>query len=257
MKKIGMLFLLLGCFCTLLYADDDPALALDRWDLVFSDDFNGQRLDYHKWTPRDPWEVVRNDELQAYVVKSFFPENGILKISCDDRASFYDGAKRDYSSGMMTTLKSFSQLYGRFEIRCRVPKQRGFWPAFWLLPEDLSWPPEIDILEILTEKPRKIYLTHHWAKPGHPKEYGGSITKELIGPDFSEDFHTFTLVWEKGSLKWYIDGVLKHEATREVPDKAMFLLVNLAVGGWAVRPDQATGFPVDFEVDYVRAWKRK
>lgn len=257
MKKIGILALLAFCAAISLYAADDPELTSEKWELTFSDDFDGDRLDYDKWIPKDPWEVERNDELQGYVVKSFFPENGILKIRCDDRACFYDGKKRDYSSGMMTTLKSFTQTYGRFEIRCKVPKGKGFWPAFWLLPEDLTWPPEIDILEILSEKPDKIYLTHHWANPKNPKEYGDSITKELIDVDFSEEFHTFTVIWAKDSLKWFIDGKLKHQATKEVPDKAMFMLVNLAVGGWAVKPDKNTKFPSDFEVDYIKAWKKR
>ena len=257
MKFLRCFLLLYCCSFISLHAGDDPDLAAEKWELVFSDDFDGDRLDYDKWTPRDPWEVVRNDELQGYVVKSFFPENGILKIRCDRRACFYDGAKKEYSSGMMTTLKSFVQKYGRFEIRCKMPKGKGMWPTFWLLPDDMSWPPEIDVFEILTENPKKVILTHHWADAKDPKKYGDSISKELIEVDFSEDFHTFTVIWEKDLLKWYIDGKLKHSATKRVPVKPMFMLVNLAVGGWAVAPDKSTKFPADFEVDYVRAWKRK
>jgi beta-glucanase (GH16 family) len=231
----------------------DPAV----WELTFSDEFDGERLDYSKWTPKDPWGVVRNDELQAYILKAFEVKEGILTIRCEDEPAFYDGAKRDYRSGMMTTTGKFAQCYGRFEIRCRVPKGRGLWPAFWMLPEPPAWPPEIDILEILCQEPDKIYLSNHWPDPKNPGGDSLSQTGEFKGVDFSDGFHTVAVEWDPGEIRWFIDGIQRHRSDQSVPDEPMFLLVNLAVGGWAEHPTPETVFPAEFEVDYVRAWKRK
>ncbi len=231
----------------------DPAI----WELTFEDEFDGEKLDYAKWTPKDPWGVVRNDELQAYILKAFVLENGILKIRCEDEPAFYDGAKRDYRSGMMTTSGKFSQAFGRFEMRCKVPGGKGLWPAFWLLPEPPAWPPEIDILEILGQETDRIYLSHHWPDPENSEGPPKAQTGEFRGTYFSDGFHTVAIEWEKGAIRWYVDGVERHQAVEQVPEGPMFLLVNLAVGGWAEAPDAGTKFPAEFEVDYVRVWKKK
>jgi beta-glucanase (GH16 family) len=231
----------------------DPA----AWELAFSDEFDGDALDYSKWTPKDPWGVVRNDELQAYIVKAFAVKDGVLSIRCEDEPAFYDGAKRDFRSGMMTTTGKFSQRYGRFEIRCRVPKGRGLWPAFWLLPEPPAWPPEIDVLEILGQETDKIYFSNHWPDPAGRDGNSLSQTGEFKGVDFSDRFHTVAMEWRPGEIRWYVDGVERHRSDQSVPDQPMFLLVNLAVGGWAGHPVAETKFPAEFLVDYVRVWRRR
>lgn len=244
-------------------APESPASAppssaeLPGWTLTFFDEFHGDRLDYSKWTPKDPWGVVRNDELQAYIVKAFHLSDGILKIRCEDIPAFYDGAKRDYRSGMMTTSGKFSQTYGRFEMRCKVPKGKGLWPAFWMLPDPPAWPPEIDILEILSHETDKIYMSNHWPNPSDPDGNSLSQTGEFQGIDFADGFHTVAVEWEPGEIRWFVDGVQRHRSDQSVPDRPMFLLVNLALGGgWAGPPDDTTRFPADFEIDYVRAWKK-
>ncbi len=230
----------------------------EGWALTFFDEFDGGKLDYDKWMPKDPWGVERNGELQGYWLKAFHLSDGILKIRCEDTPTFYDGQKREYRSGMMTTHGKFSQKYGRFEIRCKVPAGQGLWPAFWMLADKpLSWPPEIDILEILGEDPDRIYLSHHWVNPEDPKGDSESITAEIDGPDFSKEFHTFALEWQKDEMRWYIDGIEKHSTTDEIPHRPMFLLANLAVGGWAKEPDGNTPFPSDFEIDHIRVWTKK
>ncbi|MDF1825440.1 MAG: glycoside hydrolase family 16 protein [Verrucomicrobiales bacterium] len=227
------------------------------WVLTFEDEFDGPKLDYDKWTPEDPWGVERNDELQGYVIQAFEQNEGILQIRCEKKPTFYDGRKRDYRSGMMTTYRKFSQTFGKFEMRCRVPRGQGLWPAIWLLPDPLAWPPEIDILEILGHETDRVYLSNHWIDPDNPDGDSGSQTGEYKGPDFSEDFHTFGVEWESGEIRWYVDGVLRHKALKNVPEEPMYILVNLAVGGWAEAPDASTVFPAVLEIDYVRVWERE
>ena len=231
--------------------------ALEGWRLTFSDEFDGESLDLRKWNPRDPWEVVRNQELQAYVSNAFSVRDGILRILAEKRKAFYDGATREYSSGMMTTYGKFSQQYGRFEIRCKVPKGKGLWPAFWLLPMPLGWPPEIDVMEIIGQETDRVHLTHHWLtneKTGKTDSDTGSHR----GPDFSAEFHNFAAEWDETAIRWFVDGVERHRSVRSIPRLPMYLLVNLAVGGgWPGDPDENTRFPAALEVDWVRVWEKE
>lgn len=235
---------------------ENPEDQREGWKLTFVDHFDGAKLDYDKWIPKDPWEVERNQELQGYWIKAFHLEEGILKIRCEKETSFYDGKRRDYRSGMMATNRTFNQQYGRFEIRCKIPKGQGFWPAFWLLPESMEWPPEIDVLEIISEEPTVLHMTNHWPHPTKP-DTSDYVTEKIDGPDFSEDFHTFAVEWEQGEIRWYLNDELKHTSNTGVPDEPMFMLVNLAVGGWAKEPNEETVFPAEFEVDWVKVWERE
>jgi len=242
---------------SLLHAEP-PKLA--GYKLVFDDEFDGDKVDTAKWNLRDPWELERNQELQAYVPDAFEVKGGILHIRAEQRPRKYAGKDRPYTSGMMTTLEKFAQKFGRFEVRCRVPKGKGLWPAAWLLPQPLAWPPEIDILEILCHEPGKIYMTHHWMDAddkGKPKR--GSDGGEWKGPDFSEDFHVFAVDWTPESIAWSVDGVERFRSIKHIPQKLpMYVLLNLAVGGdWPGKPDERTVFPATFDVDYVRVWAKE
>jgi beta-glucanase (GH16 family) len=224
------------------------------WKLTFQDEFDGSSLDMKKWNPNDPWGAERNRELQAYVKDAFAVKDGLLRIQAEKRDALYAGKQRAYTSGMMTTYGKFSQQYGRFEIRCRVPKGKGMWPAFWLLPEPLGWPPEIDVLEILGHQPEKLYMTHHFNDDQKVhRSHGGS----WIGPDFSAEFHEYAVEWSAQSMVWFVDGVERFRSEKDIPQSRMYLLVNLAVGGdWPGAPDATTAFPGALEVDYVRVYEK-
>jgi beta-glucanase (GH16 family) len=225
------------------------------WKLTFHDEFDGRALDLDKWNPNDPWGRERNLELQAYVKDAFVVTNGLLRIQAEKREAFYARKQRAYTSGMMTTYGKFSQQYGRFEIRCRVPKGKGMWPAFWLLPDPLGWPPEIDVLEVLGHEPNKIYLTHHFQGADRKRASSGGNWK---GPDFSADFHEFAVEWSAERIVWFVDGQERFRSTKTIPSTKMYVLVNLAVGGdWPGSPDEKTQFPSAFEVDYVRVYQRE
>ena len=224
------------------------------WRLTFCDEFEGSALDTQKWNPNDPWGRERNHELQAYVKDAFEVRDGILRINADKHQAFYSGKQRAYTSGMMTTQGKFSQQYGRFEIRCRVPKGKGMWPAFWLLPEPLDWPPEIDVLEVLGHQPNKVYMTHHF-RDGQKKH--GSHGGSWRGPDFSAQFHQFAVEWSPKAIVWFVDGVERFRSEDSIPQGKMYMLVNLAVGGdWPGAPDEKTPLPAAFEVDYIRVYER-
>ncbi|MBI1368446.1 MAG: family 16 glycosylhydrolase [Planctomycetes bacterium] len=248
------MFKLLIAICVIVVTAAAQAQELPGWKLTFDDEFNGDTLDVTKWTPADPWGRERNNELQAYVPEAITLKDGVLHIRADRGAAKYAGRMRQYTSGMMTTAMKFAQRYGRFEFRFRAPAGRGFWPAIWMLPNPPSWPPEIDVMELIGHEPDKVHMTHHWHDAEHRLR---SDTAEWTGPDFSADFHTIAVEWTPTYIAWFIDGVERQRSTRSIPDTPMFILLNLAVGGdWPGPPDANTKFPSDFQIDYVRVYEK-
>jgi hypothetical protein len=161
---------------------------------------------------------------------------------------------RRYVSGLITTKFSFSQLYGVFEIRAKLPKGRGLWPAFWLLPVDGSWPPEIDVFEALGHDCGKLYLAAHTKAEGPHKASGG----DAAVPDLCGGYHQYAAEWNEREIRWYLDGVeIKRAATPGDMHKPMYLLANLAVGGaWAGEPD-SKAFPAVYAIEWIRAYRRQ
>ena len=159
----------------------------------------------------------------------------------------------DYSSGQINSYSSFSQLYGYFEMSAKLPAGQGLWPAFWLLPADTSWPPEIDIMEVLGHDPTTLYTTVHYnGRGGRHMSTGTSTTVA----DMSADFHTYGVDWQADYITWYFDGqqVFK-TATPAGLNEPMYILANLAVGGnWPGSPNATTPFPAEYQIDYIRVY---
>lgn len=219
------------------------------WELVWSDEFDTPSLDPSRWTVEDA-AIMNNKELQYYTPQSVSLRDGSLVIRADKRP--YRG--REYTSGLLDTRASFAMAFGRFECRARLPRGQGMWPAFWMLPLEERWPPEIDIMEALGHQPTRAYTTHHWG-PGWPdnQKTGGHFD----GPDFTADFHVFSVEWTPDRIDWAIDGVVRFSSTANIPQDPMYLILNLAVGGnWPGNPDATTTFPQELQVDWVRAFRR-
>ena len=159
-----------------------------------------------------------------------------------------------YYSGLLTTRRSFSQQYGYFEIRARLPAQSGAWPAFWLLRPDGAWPPEIDAFEYLGRDPSVFWAGFHTTASG----YGDTpVTQRTSIPGPLEQFHTYGVLWDRDHIVWYLDHVeVRRIATPADMHTPMYVLVNLAIGGggWAGTPNFFTQFPIRMSVDYVRAY---
>ncbi len=229
-------------------------MARQGWSLTFQDEFDGAALDQSKWDiGYNHWGII-NHELQAYVPDAFTFNDGILNINAARRQARYFGRTMDYTSGAITTLGKFQQEYGWFEIRCKVPSGNGFWPAFWLLPVDLSWPPEIDIFEYIGDQKDLLYFHNHWKNgTGQHRAEGFQIK----GPDYSLDYHTVAVDWEPDFIAWYVDGKEAARSTIGIPKKPFYILLNLAVGGdWPGPPAPSTIFPNQFQIDYVRVYQR-
>jgi beta-glucanase (GH16 family) len=231
-----------------------------KWQLVWSDEFKTDRLNIENWNI-ERRNKNHNDEQQFYLEEniSFHKENGnlFLRISTLKEDKTENGVARNFTSGLVQTRDKHFWLYGRFEVRARLPKTRGIWPAHWMLPQDNGWPPEIDIMEMLGDDPHKVYTTLHWRdQEGHHFTKGDPCE----GPDYSLDFHTFAVEWEPGVLRWYVDDKCNLKWEKDVPDKPFYIILNTAVGGpksWPGPTDESTVFPQYHDIDYVRVFQRK
>jgi beta-glucanase (GH16 family) len=215
---------------------------------TFQDEFRGATLDPTKWNI----ESLGFDDT-LYVPGNVRIQDGRLRLESRRQQNSYQGRNYDYTSGYVNTKGKFSQLYGRFEIRARLPKGNGVWSGHWLLPQDDSPRPEIDIMELLGGYPTTVYMSNHWG----PVEKREHLTRPFSGPDFSTDFHTFTLEWEPGQLRWLVDGVQRVTTTDGVPTVPMYLILNTQIGGdWPGFPDGTTMFPQFHDIEYVRVYRR-
>ncbi len=221
------------------------------WRQTFGEEFNGRAVDTTKWNTTFPWgrrTTPSNNELQWYVDNAFEFTGNTVRIRADKKTV----NDYKYTSGMLASWNKFSQTYGYFEMRAKLPKGKGYWPAFWLLPASGKWPPEVDIMEALGHMPTKVYMTSHASINGVMKQVGGNY----IGPDFSKGFHTFGVHWQPNLLVYYIDGVERFRTQTNVPNEPMYLIANLAVGGkWPGNPDSSTVFPNHLEIDYIRVYQ--
>jgi serralysin len=245
-----------------------PLEAPTSGPMTFDDEF--QVFDVLKYSTAYHWGArwLGNGEQQAYVDPSFTGSanvplglnpfsiaNGGLHI----QAAIADAAVapylrgQKYTSGILTTYNSFTQLYGYFEIRAKLPAGKGYWPAFWMIPKGIMpTPPEIDIVEALGDQLTSLFVTAHWNEQSKAKSHGFKITV----PDMSLDFHRYGALWTESQIAWYFDGKrIAYVATPPDLHSPMYLLLNLAVGGrWPGPPNQATPFPGDMLVAYIRAY---
>ena len=252
--------------------------------LTFGDDFDdndvsrfnenavGGRPGAPAWRSRYRHDrnTIINGEKQVYVdpayrgsgqdplgLQPFSIASGVLTISATplaERVAPFLGKQR-FASGCITTELTHSQQYGYFEMRARMPKGRGFWPAFWLLPKSAAWPPEIDVVEATGAKPTNIHLGVIEKQRGRP---GSRWVKDAI--DTTDGFHVYGAEWTADDVIFSIDGKEQFRAGSHRIHEPMYMLVNLAVGskdpGFIPDPDESTPWPGQFQIDYVRAYSR-
>ena len=247
----------------------------DSWKLVWQDEFNGSRLDTSKWNVLIR-ENSKHGELQYYVPDEVSVGNGVLRIGSHVRKY----GSREFTSGRLDTKGKYAPVYGRFEIRAKLPLGKGIWPAHWLypqernwmmektmedavangkerlIPEERPWYTEIDIMEFLGHEPNILYGTiHYCAFDGTRKSSSGTWRGTV---DYTKDFHLYALEWEPDSIRWFVDGNLIHATANGIPHKPHYLILNTAIGGsWPGNPDSTTIFPQFHDIDYVRIFQKK
>lgn len=227
--------------------DEPGALNVSRW----SYDVGG-----HGWG---------NNEQQYYTEGDANAKvsNGILTIEALPETK----DNRSYTSARVVTKGKGDFLYGRIEVRAKLPGGKGSWPAIWMLPTDNTygtWPAsgEIDIMEHVGYDPNRVHCTVHTTDFNHSK--GTQRGNSMIVPTAMTDFHDYRVDWTPYAIRGYIDGEKYFEFTNlnQGPSSWPFnhkfhLLLNIAVGGnWGgAQGVERSAFPVKMEVDYVRVYK--
>ncbi|KAH9403029.1 hypothetical protein TYRP_015795 [Tyrophagus putrescentiae] len=252
------------------------------WHLVWSDEFNGNKLNDANWAYETGGNGWGNNELEFYTAhrhENVRVEHGHLVI--DARVENHQG--KHFTSGRIHTKHAWT--YGRFEASISCPSGHNLWPAFWMMPQGSkygAWAAsgEIDIMELRGDKPHEIMGTIHYGGTAPNNIYHGSGEKRYP-QDFSTGFHHFAVEWAPHEIKWFVDGHHYHteninrnmwsgkghnpyHKNGEPFDQPFHIIFNLAVGGNFfghgpyVTPEQAKHWRKHtMEVDYVRVfhWK--
>lgn len=248
------------------------------WKLVWADEFDYQGLpDPAKWKYEEGF--VRNGEAQYYTkerLENARVEDGMLVIE-GRREKFrnprYDPAKTgssankefaEYTAASLTTHGKAQWLYGRIEVRAKIPRGKGVWPAVWMLGGNIGavgWPRcgEIDVMEYVGHTPDAIHATVHYSKDGSHAQLGDKLTV----PNPFDAFHVYAVEWFPDRLDFYVDeqkyltfpSVTADENGDNPFTKPHFLLINLALGGsWGKEIDDSI-FPQKYLIDYVRVYQ--
>lgn len=239
--------------------------------LAWGEEFDGPELSSAAWTAEsgDGCPALcgwGNNELEYYMnpPNNLFFQDG--KMVIEARQESYGG--KNYTSSRIKTQGKKVFKYGRVDMRAILPKGKGIWPAFWMLPENNvfgGWPRsgEIDILELIGNEPAKAHATVHFG-PG-PGSINISRNYSLNGATFNDQFHVFSMEWEQDLMKFYVDDILYSTVTKadlganNYPfNEAFYFVVNLAVGGnWPGSPDATTVFPQWYIIDFIRIYQKQ
>ncbi|MEL7534201.1 MAG: glycoside hydrolase family 16 protein [Bacteroidota bacterium] len=248
---------------------DFPA-ELESYTMVWSEEFEAPEIDLNTWTFEIGDGCDRNicgwgnNELEYYTDRddnAFIREGSLVIQAKEERFQGYD-----YTSARMVTKNKADFRYGRIDIRAKLPKGQGIWPAIWMLSTDDSfggWPRsgEIDIMELIGNKPNEVLGTVHY---GHDFWRYKSAYYQLEQGDFSLDYHTFSLLWREDCLRFMVDDQLYGDPispSTTLPtgypfNEKFHMILNIAVGGnLPGNPDGSTVFPQEMEVDYIRVYQ--
>ncbi|ERJ11597.1 glycoside hydrolase family 16 protein [Haloplasma contractile] len=244
------------------------------YDLIWSDEFDGNELDETKWSYATGGYGFGNNELQYYTEgENLSVLDG--KLIIETRKEDY--VSRHYTSSKITTEESKSFKYAKIDVMAKIPAGRGTWPAIWMLPKDWQyggWPDsgEIDIMEHVGYDMNEIHGTVHTGDYNHMKgtQKGGSIEVENV----DTTFHKYSIEWLPDKIKFFVDDEKYYEFTptkyfscpdsgRWPFDQEFYLILNIAIGGnWggARKIDGDNGvddtiFPQTMEIDYIRVYQ--
>ena len=241
-----------------------PSRTSQRDATPWSDEFNGPAgvlPDPSVWTydlgSKGGWG---NGELQSYTANT----NNVRLDGLGHLIIRVESMGNAYTSARLKTQGLRAVHFGRLEARIKLPVGQGIWPAFWMLGTSFNgrnWPQagEIDVMEYRGHQISVVHATVHG--PQYSGGNGLSAPYNLPTGNFSDGFHTFTVLWEPASMRFAVDGAVYHSLTpKQIPsgsewvfDQPFFVLLNVAVGGaFPGPPDASTAFPQEMIVDYVR-----
>lgn len=251
----------------------DEIVTPEGYTLVWSDEFNEGTIPGSDWV-HENWEAGRvNHELQTYTSKEVDGKrtteikDGFLHINC------FKGSDGKIYSGRINAKPSTGWLYGYIEARINLPKGKGTWPAFWMMPCNVDWQSnpwphcgEIDIMEEVGADPNQVSSSLHTGNYNHTK--GNQPTHAMNCPGAEGEFHTYAVEWTEDAITTYVDGKVQLKALRSSMgtdheswpfNYAFYPILNLAWGGdWGgYKGVDESALPLTMKVDYVRVFQKK
>lgn len=243
----------------------------DGYNLVWNDEFNGSTLS-GDWTYEVQNSGWVNNELQNYIrgekdgKKTVELKDGFLNINC------FKASDGKVYSGRIKAKESTGWKFGIMEARIKLPKGKGTWPAFWMMPSKVDWNKEpwpkcgeIDIMEEVGANPNYTSSSIHCESYNHM--LGTQKTAERLTPGAEDDFHVYRLEWTENYIKTYVDGTPlltfnndgKGNVSTWAFSKEFYIILNLAWGGdWGgYKGIDENALPVTMQVDYVRVFQKK
>lgn len=230
-------------------------------NIIFEEHFSSSKLNTTNWN----YDIGNgcpqicgwgNNELQFYKQQNVRVSNGNLVITAQNDSI--------YTSGKIHTKDKITFTYGTIEVRAKLPKGKGLWPAIWLLGNNINqvgWPAcgEIDMMEYVGKEPGVLFTSMHT-----PSSHGNTInTKKTAIKNLEEDFHVYKCVWTENEIAFYINDqhlytynpAVKNDKTWPY-NKPFYLILNLAIGGNFGGPEvDNTIFPAEFVIDYIKVYK--
>jgi beta-glucanase (GH16 family) len=246
-----------------------------EWTQTLDQTFKNQKaIDEKIWSFELPWDGLLKGLTMYYTKKEVVLEDGVLKIRIQKRRGHaYDNpafGERDYATGLLITYDKWTQLYGYFEARIKMPTTPGIWPAFWTMPDrgaafskewykrdnTTSGGMEMDVIEYYVNRgPGRYGAGMHW--DGYGDQHKASGSSYLYHPETKDRWHNYGMLWEPGKITFYCDGIntleFKSDRVCSVPS---YILLNGQTGGYAGPVDDAK-LPDAMQVEYVRVWQRK
>ena len=258
----------------------------DGWHLVWQDEFDVEgRPDSTKWTYERGFE--RNEELQWYTPENAFQRNGHLVIEARPAdfacPSYKEGSTHWrnnrprilWTSSSLKTMGLYSFLYGRVEVRARIPVCLGAWPAIWLLGDKGGWPAcgEIDMMEYYQYQGRPTVLANACWAGEKDTQWDSSYTPLTHftdrDPAWAQRFHVWRMDWDESHIRLFLDDELLNEIDLSTTINGkqrgtgvnpfhypQYLLLNLALDT-RVRQYNPADFPMRYEIDYVRVFQKE
>ena len=271
---ISAIFLgVVATFASALTAQDAVPQSVKSADgqtlsLVWNDEFDGVGLPNPKnWTYE--YGFIRNHEKQFYTKnreKNVYQKDGKLIIEAFKEDFEENGKKAQYTSGSVTTQGLHSWKYGRIEVRAKLPKGLGTWPAIWMLGDNIpqvGWPQcgEIDIMEYVGFHPGRVHATIH-AKG--TKNWHISKGSSILIDGIEDRMAVYAVEWTKDKMDFFVDDqkyftvdLNQFDSLGRPFDLPHYLILNLAIGGeWGGQKGiDDSIFPVKYEIDYVRVYQ--
>jgi beta-glucanase (GH16 family) len=255
------------------------------WTMTFDDEFNAPTIDLSKWNiyGHNYWDKRTHFSKDNLILKDgnailrYEKKSGLHNDGYGTSTDKNDAKRTDYAVGFLNTYGKFTQRYGYFESRMKLPRVGGLWPAFWLMPDRGKTGPghyrtgtgkqpedgngvggmEFDIMEFLSGwGPYRYNIAMHW--DGYGKEHKSTGSENNYVRTDKDGYITCGLLWTPGSAIYYVNGreVLRWENPR-VSDVQEYIMYDMVSGGWSNTPFDDTRLPDDFSIDYVRVWQRK